>query len=340
MDLVPSHTLTLIGGPFPAREIPTASFDQSAQQPQAAKPVAWTAAKLPTAPKPCTAPEPEASSAYHVSSEALASALEGKVGQTAGQTDSSLPQLKVSSTNEQHRLSPAGADTPQFGEAEQLNTPTTNAFTPAATLEGAPAALSSPMRRLRMDSAHTSGHQKAAVINSNATKEQAASSVEHVTAQPGVDDISELASLSTNPAVAAASIEEAAKAAQQPLITASLAGAPALLSSSVRHFPKITHVYSRRHKKAAVISSNAPKEQAASSIQQGLFEAAQLDMPGASQQAPSCTGPAIASASTDQAAQAASETLGSLQVNAACVLRLSWYLTTAVRVINSCYLAW
>lgn len=282
--------------------------------------MAWTAAKLPTAPKPCTAPEPEASSTYHVSSEALASALEWKLGQTAGQTDSSLPQVKVSSTNEQQRLSPAGADTPQFGEAEQLNTPTTNTFTPAATLEGAPAALSSPMRRLRMDSAHTGGHQKAAVTNSNAIKEQAASSVEHdlrVTAQPGVDDTSKLASLSTNPAVAAASIEEAAKAAQQPLITASLASAPALLSSPVRHFPKITHVYTRRHKKAAVISSNAPKEQAANSIQQGLFETAQLDMPGASQQAPSCTGPALASASTDQAAQAASETLGSLQVNAA-----------------------
>ena len=69
-------------------------------------------------------------------------------------------------SSEQHRLSPAGADTPSPAQADQLHTPTTGAATPAATpaatLSGAPAALSSPVRPMWAGHADTGAHHTAA----------------------------------------------------------------------------------------------------------------------------------------------------------------------------------
>ena len=73
-------------------------------------------------------------------------------------------------SSEQHRLSPAGADTPSPAQADQLHTPTTGAATPAAkpaatpaaTLTGAPAALSSPVRPMWAGHADTGAHHTAA----------------------------------------------------------------------------------------------------------------------------------------------------------------------------------
>lgn len=61
--------------------------------------------------------------------------------------DSAIDDRAIDDSTE-HRLSPAGADTPSPAEADLAATPGARAVTPAATLQGAPAAFGSPVRSM------------------------------------------------------------------------------------------------------------------------------------------------------------------------------------------------
>lgn len=120
----------------------------------------WTAAKPPTGAQTTNAAPQSAApnqtnlcmtSGQGESSGRLASQGCSKSLQLTDLQESQAGSSTAMAGSEQHRLSPAGADTPGSAEAHMAATPSTPAVTPAATLQGAPEVLRSPMRDLWKD---------------------------------------------------------------------------------------------------------------------------------------------------------------------------------------------
>lgn len=123
--------------------------------------VSWTAAKPPKIPNRYTVPAkafyessasrlsqpPPSSTGQDTSTVPKATAPKAQAGSHRANDDSAIDDSAIDDSVG-HRLSPAGVDTPSLAEAGLAATPGARAVTPAATLQGAPAAFGSPVRSM------------------------------------------------------------------------------------------------------------------------------------------------------------------------------------------------